>query len=305
MLKACLDLGTNTALLLVGDWDEDSQTWSRIESDRSVYVRLGQGLVETKKFHPDALRRLEAALGEFSETLKQYGIPAREVIAVATASARDAIGAEELFAKIEKQFGLRFQTLSGEQEARGAFLGGVISTADQHSTVVVDLGGGSTECQTALGGVSFPIGSVKLTERFFPNEWVSDEEVWVAQEFIDEILKKELNRFHGRNLHWVGVAGTCTTLAQMQLGLAHFDASRIHGCEISVGDAHRWMSELKMRSRSERLELVGMDPNRADVLFAGALLLWRVMENFSAKSLRVSTRGLRYGLPQLNLTTRG
>jgi len=299
MRLACLDLGTNTALLLVGEYDPQSREWLKVYEDVSQYVRLGQGLSQTGRFHPEAITRLETALTKFSEILVRYQIDPRSLIAVATASARDARDSKQLFTDIHKRYGIEFRTITGEQEASLSFLGGVMTTSQASRSVVLDLGGGSTECQTALHGVSFPVGSVKLTEKFFPNSLVSDQEVWSAQEYLDTLFTAETPKLLHKDLSWIGVAGTCTTLAQMQLGLKDFDKEKIHGVELSCGDVHRWMSDLKMRPVQERIAIVGMDPNRADVIFAGALILWRVMEVFQVRTLKVSVRGLRYGLPQL------
>lgn len=296
-IKASLDLGTNTALLLVGDFDEAGRRWTKVFSDESYYVRLGQGLAETRRFHPEAKQRLFKALDRMLLTLADHDLDAGKVLAVATASARDSLDSEDLFREIKTRYGLVFRTLTGEQEAQGAFYGGLFSDSAAESSVVVDLGGGSTECQMVGAGVSFSIGSVKLTEMYFKNNPVTDAEIWEAQEYLDGLFSDKYLLFKkSRPLNWIGVAGTITTLAQVHLGLEKFDAHAIHGTELTRGDIHRFLSDFKMRTADERKLMRGMDPNRADVILAGSLILWRLMETFDVRSIRVSTRGLRYGL---------
>jgi exopolyphosphatase/guanosine-5'-triphosphate,3'-diphosphate pyrophosphatase len=168
-------------------------------------------------------------------------------------------------------------------------------------SAVIDIGGGSTEFMAISGGKSLDIGSVRFTERFLKSDPVSDDEFWAAQDAIDLELQK-LSPWRsslGSEVTLVAVAGTATTLAAWHLGLEHFDAARIDGQVLTRGDVHRMVEELKWRTVEERKKLTGVEAPRADVLLAGAMILWRSMEVLNFSACQVSTRGLRFGV--LNL----
>jgi exopolyphosphatase/guanosine-5'-triphosphate,3'-diphosphate pyrophosphatase len=298
MIKSSIDLGTNTCLLLVADWDEKSQKVTRVIHDQSTMVRLGQGVDKTQKLHPDAIERTRACLRGYASRLIQLGVKPSQTIAVATATARDAQNGKDFFSEIEKDFGFRFQIITGEEEARYMFLGGMLPDSDPDHSVVIDIGGGSTELKTLHSGVSLKMGSVRFTERFLKSDPVTDEEFWACQAAIDDLYASiDEKPFQGKSL--LGVAGTIVTLAQWQLELLSFDAEKLNGSTLTRGDVHRLVEELKWRSIAERRLLPGMEPGRADVILAGALILWRAMELFNLRELKISTRGLRYGVLSL------
>lgn len=299
MIKSSIDLGTNTCLLLVADWDEKSQTVTKVIHDQSTIVRLGQGVDQTGKLHPDAIHRTEACLRDFASKITQLGLQPSQTIAVATATARDAENGKDFFADIERDFGFRFQTLSGADEAKYMFLGGLLPDSQPENTMVIDIGGGSTELKTLKTGVSLQMGSVRFTERFLKSDPVTDEEFWSAQAEIDTLYESvgetvEKNILKSQTL--IGVAGTIVALAQWQLELPRFDAEKLNGFTLTRGDVHRLVEGLKWRSLAERRDLPGIESGRADVLLAGALILWRAMEIFHFPEIKVSTRGLRYGI---------
>ena len=170
---------------------------------------------------------------------------------------------------------------------------------------MVDIGGGSTEFRNQDQGVSLDLGSVRFTERYLATDAthaVTDQAFWAAEDAIDRSLAGAKAVLHpileGRV--GVGVAGTVTALASLQLGLRVFDAQRLERVILSRGDLHRWVEELKWRSPQERTRDLGIDPGRADVLLAGAMILWRAAELFDLPPLRVSTRGLRFGVFRLS-----
>jgi exopolyphosphatase/guanosine-5'-triphosphate,3'-diphosphate pyrophosphatase len=142
------------------------------------------------------------------------------------------------------------------------------------------------------------VGSVRFTERFLKSNPVTDDEFWHCQEAIDEALKS-FSTWRNKQpeiSQLIGVAGTATTLAAWHLDLKEFDPTRVDGATLTRGDVHRMVEELKWRTVEERRKLPCMEPLRADVLLAGAMILWRIMELYDFKECQVSTRGLRYGL---------
>jgi len=142
------------------------------------------------------------------------------------------------------------------------------------------------------------MGSVRFTERFLKSDPVTDAEFWSARDAVEETLAKAKawRTSLPKDAALVGVAGTVVTLAQWQLGLTAFNAEAINGTVLTRGDIHRMVEELKWRTVAERKALTGIEPGRADVLLAGALILWRALESLDFPKLVVSTRGLRYGV---------
>ncbi len=285
--RASIDLGTNTCLLLVME-DE------KILHDESNVVRLGQGVDQNKKLHPEAMERTFQCLQKYAEIVRRFGLEPSQVVAVGTAQARDAENAADFFTKIKKEIGFQFKVLSGDEEARCTFIGAALPGMDISKMMVMDIGGGSTEIVQAAGGKSLNIGAVRMTERFLKSDPVTDEEFWQCEAAIDESLQEMKSRISSSHI-FVAVAGTAVTLAMLQLGLQDFDRNKIDGFILTRGDAHRIVEELKWRSITERQNMIGMEPKRADVILAGALIFWRTMEVLGFEKVVISTRGLRYG----------
>lgn len=308
MLRASIDLGTNTALLLIAD--RDPKGGLRVVEDHAEIVRLGQEVDRTHRLHPDAMERTIACLRQYAERVRAHGIEPGAVIAVGTSSSRDATNGAEFYVRIEKETGFRFRVISGEEEARASFLGGLLPGMDPAKHAVIDVGGGSTEYVALSGSASssavlltqsLDIGSVRFTERYLKSDPVSDQEFWACRDAFDQEISALRDSWRGklpRDLSLVAVAGTATTLASWFLGLEKFDAARIDGIFLARGDLHRQVEELKMRSVEERQALVGLEAKRADVILAGAMILWRSCEILGFSGISVSSRGLRYGLVQ-------
>jgi exopolyphosphatase/guanosine-5'-triphosphate,3'-diphosphate pyrophosphatase len=301
MLRSSIDLGTNTCLLLIADWDSSRGQVTRVEGDWSTIVRLGQGVDQNRTIAPEAAERTLSCLRDYAEHVRKAGLDPRETVAVATSQARDSRNGPEFFATVEKEKGFRFRTISGDEEARLTFRGGLLPGMDPARSAVIDIGGGSTEYMAAVGGQSLDIGSVRFTERFLKSDPVTDAEFWAAQDAIDSELAKlvKWRKSLPGGTELVAVAGTATTLAAWQIGLEKFDAAKLDQVTLTRGDIHRMVEELKWRTVEERRRLTGIEAGRADVLLAGALILWRSAEVLSFPGVRVSTRGLRYGVLSL------
>lgn len=299
MIRASLDLGTNTCLMLVADKTAGGDL--RVISDHSTVVRLGQGVDKNRALHLDAIERTLACLRRYAEIARSQGAKPEEAVAVATSQARDAKNGAEFFARVEKETGFRFRIISGDDEARMSFLGALLPGMDPEKSAVIDIGGGSTEIISRVGGnwggQSVDMGSVRFTERFLKSDPVTDQEFWACQEAIDNALQVFVpwRESTPSDFQMVAVAGTATTLAQWHLGLPSFDAKKIDGHVLTRGDLHRQVEELKWRTVEERKALTGIEAGRADVLLAGAMILWRSLEVLGFRECVVSTRGLRYG----------
>ena len=295
MKQASIDLGTNTCLLLV---KEDTSSGEVIIHDETNIVRLGQGVDQSGELHPEAIDRALECLQRYATIVKANGLDASTVIAVATAQARDAKNAEAFFQRVEKSFGFRFRVLSGDEEARATFKGAALPGMDLKNVMVMDIGGGSTEIVSSTGGKSVNIGAVRMTERYLKSDPVTDDEFWACEQAIDTALAEfiPLRQSFEKSPDFIAVAGTAVTLAMLQLAMPNFNREALDGMVLSRGDAHRLVEELKWRTVAERKLMPGMEPKRADVILAGALIFWRTMERLNLATAQVSTRGLRYGV---------
>jgi exopolyphosphatase/guanosine-5'-triphosphate,3'-diphosphate pyrophosphatase len=291
-LQASIDLGTNTCLLLVLEGD-------RVLHDESTVVRLGQGVDQSGELHPEAMKRSLDCLIRYASIAKHYGVPSEQIVAVGTAQARDAKNARIFFDEVTAKTGIRFRVLSGDEEARATFIGAALPGILVNEMIVMDIGGGSTEIVAGSSGTSLNIGAVRVSERFFKNDPVTDAEFWAAENFIDEQLKTLSPWREGLKIQepkLVTVAGTAVTLAMLQLEAREYRREELDGFVLTRGDAHRLVEELKWRSVAERKQMAGMEVKRADVILAGAMIYWRAMEVLAFPRAVISTRGLRYGV---------
>jgi exopolyphosphatase/guanosine-5'-triphosphate,3'-diphosphate pyrophosphatase len=324
MIRGSIDLGTNTCLLLIAECGEEENKKVRVEkvlSDNSTVVRLGEGVDKTRELQPAAIERTLQCLRRYSQICKDFKLHPGQIVCVGTSSSRDAKNGAQFYAQVEKETGFRFRVITGDDEAKYTFLGALAPGIDPKLSAVIDIGGGSTEfiaIQPGSGsakiidarsddsanetaGLSLDMGSVRFTERFFksdPSTPVTDEEFWACQESIDQMLAPAISwrEKNSQIQNLVAVAGTATTLAAWHLELKKFDAAQIDQCCLTRGDIHRMVEELKWRTVAERKALPGIEPGRADVLLAGALILWRSMEILAFPEIQISTRGLRYGI---------
>ncbi len=292
MIRSSIDLGTNTCLLLVVRDSTDD-----VVADISTIVRLGQGVDKTGRLHPEAIERTLGCLRDYAARLRELGGRPEETVCVSTASARDAANGAEFFERVRRETGFGFKVISGDEEARLTFQGALLPGMKPETSAVIDIGGGSTELIAPGGGRSLQLGSVRFTERFLKSDPVTDDEFWACQDEIDRMLG-EMRPWRAKlpgGTQLVAVAGTATTLAAWHLGLPRFDARAIDELTLTRGDVHRMVEELKWRTVEERRGLPSMEAKRADVILAGALILWRALEVLGFDSVRVSTRGLRFG----------
>lgn len=294
MKLASLDLGSNTFLCLVSE--VENQKITKIYSDEVEMVRLGQGLSANKKFHPDALVRAQNTLTRFRKTLNREKPEA--ILAMATSAARDAENKEELF-KICSDLNIPLEIIPGEKEAEITYRGGISGLTTSGSRLVVDIGGGSTEFifgedQNIITAKSLNIGCVRLTEKFISAQPTSSTEVNTLQNFIREQLQQIVQINARTPQEILAVAGTPTTIAQVEIGGA-FDAAKIDGYVLTEEGLQNWLNRLKPLSVTEKIAL-GFPEGRADVIIVGVITLLETLKAFKLKQLTVSTRGVRYGV---------
>ena len=296
MLRASIDLGTNTCLMLLAE--VESGQIMKVLGDYARIIRLGEGVDQTRSLQPKAIERTLTCLAEYKEIIFQAGISPGDVVCVATSQAREVSNGEALFAKVEAECGFRFRVLSGRDEARLSFMGSLLPGMDPSHYVVVDHGGGSTEYVVEDGGRSVDLGSVRFTERYLKSDPVTEEEYSNCLDKIDNKLE-ELVSWRSSipaDMQMLAVAGTATTLASWHLEQEAFNAVEIEKVQLSKENLQQMVSDLKSMTIAERREQVGIEPKRADVLLAGAMIMWRTMERLRFPICSVSSRGLRYGV---------
>jgi len=301
---AAIDLGSNTALVLVLDASGE------VLLERSRVTRLGRGVFENGRLDPTAAEHTRIAVEEFAEAARALG--AESIVAVGTEALRRASdGAAFLEALVESGTIDRARLLSGEDEARYA----VASHVGKIPLTVIDVGGGSTEViqlsdtanPQAIHSVSLPLGSVRLTEscvRLDPPDRADFERLVAA---IDPALRglAPFALAPGAAGRVIAVAGTATTLAALDLELEHWDAGRVEGYELGMADLDSWLARLSALPLAERRALPGMEPGRADVIVAGLAVLRAVLAELGAAGLRVSSRGVRHGVARELLAAAG
>ncbi len=305
MRVAAIDIGTNTVLLLVA---EREAAGLRALREEATITRLGEGVDKTHALAPTAIERTNACLARYAEIVREVG--AVRVGVVGTSAMRDAGGGDEVRARVRDLFGVEARTISGEEEARLTFAGALsgldASASSSTPTSVFDIGGGSTEIVVGQGGVvlgshSFDVGSVRLTERHVTHDPPTEIELDAMRQSVRATfatMPRIWAAARGTTSPPVGIAGTVTTLAAVLQELERYDGSRVHGCTMTGDDVARLTARLASMPLSERKRVRGLEPKRADVIVAGGILVECVLEAFGATSLRVSDRGVRWGLAE-------
>lgn len=300
MLKAGLDIGTNTLLLLVAEVEDGRVT--KVHRDETRVVRLGQGVDRSRAFSEEAMERGRKVFREYGEILK--GFPGVKMKAAATSGSRDAKNSRAYFDEMEKLLGFPIGVISGDEEAQISFRGTLSDKPETEAdtAAVIDIGGGSTEIITSKAGgklakKSFDMGCVRLTERYLPNDPPSEREMAALRDFVRMELAKEkdlLADFGGKR--WIGVAGTATYLASAVLGLTKFVPEKVNGARITLTQIEALAEKFAQMRAKDRLGIGGMDAGRADVIVAGAVILGETLKAAGLSDLEISVRGLRYGL---------
>jgi len=295
MRVAAIDLGTNTILLLIAEVDADGV---HAVEDHAEIVRLGEGLDATGQLAPAAMLRAREALARYIERIS--ALDCAHVMAVGTEALRRASNGH-LFVNdataMLGEVGGRFSVIDGEREARLSWRAVRASFPSlQGVRTVLDIGGGSTELlvgdEQVEEVVSLPIGSVRLTERLLAHDPPTEDERQALVNTVDAALAGA----PPPRGTIVGIAGTVTTLAAMSLALTTYDGNRVHGSSLAYDALQATTRQLGETAVADRKRTPGLDPKRADVIYAGAVILERVLARAGAGSCLVSDRGIRWGL---------
>ena len=295
---ASIDIGTNSTRVLVARPVDGKLD---ILDRRNTITRLGQNVGATGRLAEEAVERTLACLRDYRAILDEHGVDRLRV--AATSASRDAANRDEFFDAVEEVVGVRPELLSGTEEGRLSFLG---ATGDLDPALgpflIVDIGGGSTEfilgTDHVEGVISVDVGCVRLTEKFLDHDPPRPEELTAcisfADAYLDDVIRELPGSAEARTL--VGLAGTITTVAAVEIGLATYDRDAIHHFVLTRAAAEDVFRTLATESRADRIHNPGLEEARADVIVGGCCVLVALFRRFGFDEMIVSEADILDGL---------
>ena len=289
MPVAAIDIGTNTTRLIVAEVSGSSL--EELER-RTTITRLGEGVDRSGSLSEAGIERVFETLAGYLEIVGELG--ADRALALATSAVRDASNGDEFLKEVESRFGFRVRLLSGNEEALLAFRGATIGRTLSQPVLVVDIGGGSTELVIGDANgpsfhVSLDIGAVRLTERYLHSDPPTPAELEHCATIVRELL---IDRIPAAVLHEpraaIGNAGTITTIAALAQRLPTYDRGRVHGYSISRHAVYEQLARLAALPLSERRLVPALEPERAPVIVAGAIVCGELLDAFALEAIEAS-----------------
>jgi exopolyphosphatase/guanosine-5'-triphosphate,3'-diphosphate pyrophosphatase len=292
---AVVDVGTNSVKLHIGERGVDGG-W-RTLVDRAEVTRLGEGLRQTGRLGPEPMTRTVEAIAGMAEEARRHRVAA--IVAVGTAGLRMAPNGAELVDAVLERCGVAVEVISGEDEARLAYVAATAGLAPQGSRVVFDTGGGSSQFTFGHGDrvderFSIEVGAARFTEEYGLGGPVSRDGLATALGAIEAGLARLDGRPAPDSL--IGMGGAVTNLAAVRHGLAVYDPDVVQGTVLDRAEVDRQVELYRTSSAAQRRTVVGLQPDRAEVILAGACIVRTVLEKLGRDSLTVSDRGLRHGV---------
>jgi exopolyphosphatase/guanosine-5'-triphosphate,3'-diphosphate pyrophosphatase len=299
MRIAVVDIGTNSTRLLVCARDGERIT-DELER-RSTVTRLGAGVDADGRLAHEAMDRVYATLNEYRKLIDQRD--AGVAIAVLTSAVRDAANGAEFASTVEERYRLEPHVLSGDEEARLTFMGATSERDpdDPTPTVVIDIGGGSTEVVIGHGHdstfhVSTQAGVVRQTERHIDHDPPTDQELDETRRDVRNTLgqgvpEEQRNSVAGA----IAVAGTATSLGAIAQELEPYDPAKVHGYRLSLGECEAILKRLASVPLEERRHVAGLHPDRAPTIIAGVIILIEALRLFGLEEVEVSEHDILRG----------
>jgi exopolyphosphatase/guanosine-5'-triphosphate,3'-diphosphate pyrophosphatase len=302
---AVIDIGTNTLRLLIGTVVHGSV--HRLASGRSV-TRLGKNLQSTGKLSDESIKKSIASLRTFKETGDHYKV--RDYRAVGTSALREAANSNQFLDEVKRNIGISIDIISGEREAE-LTIKGIITNEDhlQSPALILDIGGGSTEWivvdRNDYSKSSIPLGAVRLYESFIRQDPPSPEETRAVKKYISEQVTESFLKYSSARQKntvlpsfatIIATGGTATTAAAVDLGLEIYDGNKIHSHRISLPTLREVLDTLVRAPLADRSRIKGLEPERADIIIPGMLILETIMEMLQTEEVLISDYGLLEGL---------
>jgi exopolyphosphatase / guanosine-5'-triphosphate,3'-diphosphate pyrophosphatase len=305
---AVVDIGTNSTRLLIADVDRDSGALDELVR-RSQVTRLGEGVDASGVLSSAAIERVLATLSEYRELIDEHGCESN--FAVLTSAVRDAENGDQFAERVRQEYGLDAHVLSGDEEAQLTFLGAMSGRADattdengrdaSEPTVVIDVGGGSTEFivgsgRTAGFHVSLQAGVVRMSERHITSDPPASNELQALAEDVRETIDRGLPAHERERVgRGIAVAGTATSAAAIDQELDPYDPARVDGYELMLATIELLLARLADMTEAQRREVVGLHPDRAPTIVAGMIVLGEALRAFALDHVEVSEHDILHG----------
>ena len=313
MHVAVVDIGTNSTRLLIADVDRESGELQEL-ARRSEVTRLGEGVDASGSLSDAAIDRVLKVLSEYHDEIEEHDCEAN--LAVLTSAVRDADNGEQFAARLREKYGLDARVLKGEEEAQLTFLGAMSGQAgpDQTTgndgntdpkasepTVVIDVGGGSTEFVVGRGHtagfhVSLQAGVVRMSERHIHSDPPEPEELQALADDVREVFAEGLPASEREHVtRGIAVAGTATQAAAIEQELDPYDPARVDGYDLQLGTIELLLARLADMDEAKRREVVGLHPDRAPTIVAGMIVLGEALRAFGLEHVEVSEHDILHG----------
>jgi exopolyphosphatase/guanosine-5'-triphosphate,3'-diphosphate pyrophosphatase len=292
---AVIDVGTNSVKVSIADSEPNGSI--EIIAEETIISRLGEGVDKNGSLKQEAMERTLSAIEHLVDKAKE--LDTRSIAAIGTSALRDASNGIDFLLKVKENTGVALEIIAGQREAELAYKAVMSDPAfrasDDNPVVVFDTGGGSTEVNIAQAGEiqyhhSFNIGAVRLTERHFHSDPPSLESIEVAKNQASDLFSQI--SFAGPAPSIIGIGGTVTNTASVIIGVS----GQAHGVSLKRNKIEETLKALASVNLEERKKTPGLDPARADVIIGGIVVVLSLLDRFEATQMRVSSKGLRYGL---------
>ena len=296
MTVASIDIGTNTVILLIAEAELSNNSLRPLHNEYRM-PRMGKGLEPDGEISEEKLNLLFPILTEYKTIIEKYSC--EKILVTATNAFRLASNSKEISSEIKDKFNFDVNIISGEVEADYAFLGALSGTEISCSSLVIDIGGGSTELiygnrSEIFYKKSYPIGSVIATEKYLEYTPPLPKEIEHLELKLEEIFKEVTEKSKPEKV--IAIAGTPTTLACMIKGLKEFEEAEIDGSDLTAADLQNLISEIKKLQPEQIKKTFGnVLSGREDIILGGALILKKIMEIIDLDKVMVSSSGIRYG----------
>ena len=293
---AVIDIGTNSTRLLTAD--VEGTEVEQVER-RTTVTNMGRGVDHTGLICHDAIDSVCTVIADYKTRYEEMG--AERVMAIATSAVRDAVNGEAFIAELRERFGLNARLLTGEEEAHLTYLGATAQRMEDESTLVFDIGGGSTELIVGSGckvgfHTSLQAGTIRQSERYLSSDPPDPHELEDLAADIRNLIERAIaTQPEGRPVRAIAVAGTPTSLAAIDQELEPYDPGRVHGYRLGMQPVQRMLSRLSSLPLAERLRVPGLQPGRAPTIVAGTVILVQVMRAFGLQEIEVSELDILHG----------
>jgi len=293
MKVSCIDIGTNSIRLMNAIYDNG--VFSDVQKHLSM-TRLGKGVNETRMLDEARMEESVQVIYEYCEMAKGWG--SEQILLMATSAVRDALNSMAFVKRVADRTGFTIDIISGDLEAevgfRGVLLGAEQVAMNHEAILVVDIGGGSTELIVGdrLGircAVSLNIGAVRLTGAYVSHDPVLDMETVALKSAAMDEISKVAAMLKGYSFQQViGIGGTATTYATMVHGVDHYSRERVHGLTVDMDALEAFNALLASKTTEARKKIIGLEAKRADIIYAGGIILESVLKALERSRFSVS-----------------